>query len=141
MSRMKGSKNETEALVNGQECMVLIDPGSDISNIALGFYESMNPKTEILSMSDFNLNTTGASGYKIPYLGYFEAEWCMPNIEYEPVGIPVLVVPTTGYSGQVPMILVQILLVITGVMFLIILAFLLHGVMYLLHSIYLKLNK
>ena len=84
--------------------MVLIDSGSDISNIALGFYESMNPKTEILSMSDFNLNITGASGYKIPYLGYFEAEWCMPNIEYEPVGIPVLVVPTTGYSGQVPMI-------------------------------------
>ena len=104
MSRMIGSRNETEVLINGQECMALIDSGSDISTIGLGFYESMNPKPELMSMSDFNLNITGASGSKIPYLGYFEAEVCMPNIEHEPVCVPILVVPTTGYSGQVPMI-------------------------------------
>ena len=84
--------------------MALINSSSDISTIGLGFYESMNPKPELMSMSDFNLNITGASGSKIPYLGYFEAEVCMPNIEHEPVCVPILVVPTTGYSGQVPMI-------------------------------------
>ena len=55
-------------------------------------------------MSDFKLNITGASGSKIPYLGYFEAEICMSNVDHEPLTVPVLVVPTTGYSGQVPMI-------------------------------------
>ena len=104
MSRMIGSRNETKVLVNGQECMELIDSGSDISTIGLGFYESMNPKPELLSMSDINLNITGASGSKIPYRGYFEAEVCMPNIEHESVCVPILVVPTTGYSGQEPMI-------------------------------------
>ena len=104
MPRMIGSRNETEVLVNWQECTALIDSGSDISTIGLGFYESMSPKPELMSMSDFNLNITGASGSKIPYRGYFEAEVCMPNIENEPLCIPVLVVPTTGYSGQVPMI-------------------------------------
>ena len=53
-------------------------------------------------MSDFNLNITGASGSKIPYSGYFEAEVCVSNVEHEPM--PILVVPTTGYSGQVPLI-------------------------------------
>ena len=94
MSRMIGSKNEIEVLINGQEYMALIDSGSDISTIGLGFYENMNPKPELMSMSDFNL----------PYLGYYEAEVCMPNIEHEPVCVPIRVVPTTGYSGQVPMI-------------------------------------
>ena len=104
MSRMIGSRNETEVLVNGQECMALIDSGSDISTIGLWFYDNMNPKPELLSMSDFNLNVTGASGSKISYLGYFKTEVCMPNIEHEPICLPVLVVPTTGHSCQVPMI-------------------------------------
>ena len=52
-------------------------------------------------MSDFNLNITGASGSKIPYIGYFEAEVCIPESELEPAIIPILVVPVTKYSGQV----------------------------------------
>ena len=53
-------------------------------------------------MSDFNLNITEASGSKIPYSGYSEAEACMSNVEHEPLAVPALVVLTTGYSGQVP---------------------------------------
>ena len=55
-------------------------------------------------MSDFNLNITGASGSKIPYIDYFEAEVCIPESENEPAIIPILVVPVTKYSGQVPII-------------------------------------
>ena len=56
-------------------------------------------------MSDFNLNITGASGSKIPYIAYFEAEVCIPEREkHEPAIIPILVVPVTKYSGQVPVI-------------------------------------
>ena len=104
ISRMVGSRNESEVLINGQKCMALIDSGSDISTLSEGFYQSMEPKPELFNMADFNLNITGASGSKIPYSGYCEAEVCMSNIEHEPVAVPILIVPTTGYSGQVPLI-------------------------------------
>ena len=64
----------------------------------------MNPKPELLNMSDLKLNITGASGSKVPYSGYFEAEISMSYVDHEPVTAPVLVVPTTGYSDQVPLI-------------------------------------
>ena len=104
VSRMVGSRNESEILINGQKCLALIDTGSDITTICQEFYDKMEPKPKLLDMSDFKLNITGASGSKIPYSGYFEAEICMSNVDHEPLTVPVLVVPTTGYSGQVPMI-------------------------------------
>ena len=64
----------------------------------------MNPKPELLNMSDFKLNITGASGSKIPYSGYFEAEISMSNVDHEPETAPVLAVPTPGYFGQMPLI-------------------------------------
>ena len=104
MSRRAGSRNESEVLINDQKCLTLIDTGSDITTISDGFYQHMNPKPELLNMSDFKLNITGASGSKLPYAGYFEAEISMSNVDHEPVTAPVLVVPTTGYSGQVSLI-------------------------------------
>ena len=65
---------------------------------------TMDPRPELRNMSDFNLNIKGASGSKIPYIGYFEAEVCIPESEHEPAIIPILVVPVTNYSGQVPVI-------------------------------------
>ena len=55
-------------------------------------------------MSEFNLNITGASGSKIPYIGYFESEVCIPESEHESAIIPILVVPVMKCSGQVPVI-------------------------------------
>ena len=101
---MVGSRNESEILINGQKCLALIDTGSDITIICQEFYDKMEPKPKLLDMSDFKLNITGASGSTIPYFGYFEAEICMSNVDHEPLTVPVLVVPTTGYSGQVPII-------------------------------------
>ena len=103
VSRMVGSRNESEILINGQKCLALIDSGSDITTICQEFYDKMEPKPKLLDMSDFKLNIKGASGSKIPYSGYFEAEICMSNEDHEPLTVPVLVFPTTGYSGQVPM--------------------------------------
>ena len=100
----------------------------------------MNPKFELLNMSDFKLNLTGASGSKIPYSGYFEAEICMSKVDHEPVTAPVLVVPTIRYSGQAPLIVVQILLTVSRAVSETIQIYLMHGIMHFLLYRALKLR-
>ena len=104
MSRMIGSINESYIFINGQRCTALIDTGSVVTTICEEFYNSMNPRPELRNMSDFELNITGASGSSIPYLGYIEAQVSMFDIDNDPLTVPVLVVPTTRFSGQVPII-------------------------------------
>lgn len=104
LSRMVGKTNESTIIINGQSCRALIDSGSDITTMSENCFYSMDPRPELRKMSDFKLNITGASGSSIPYIGYFEAEVCMPHCKHEPEIVPVLVVPTTKYSGQVPVI-------------------------------------
>ena len=101
---MVGKTNDSTIMINGQSIRALIDTGSDITAMADKCFFSMDPRPELRNMSDFNLNITGASGSKIPYIGYFEAEVCIPESEHEPAIIPILVVPVTKYSGQVPVI-------------------------------------
>ena len=101
---MVGKTNDSTIMINGQSIRALIDIGSDITTMADKCFFSMDPRPELRNMSDFNLNITGASGSKIPYIGDFEAEVCIPESEHEPVIIPILVVPVTKYSGQVPVI-------------------------------------
>ncbi|MCG8094292.1 MAG: DDE-type integrase/transposase/recombinase [Candidatus Thiodiazotropha endolucinida] len=75
-----------------------------ITTICDDFYQQMDPRPELKDIADFNLNISGASGSKIPYSGYIEAEIKIPEVEHIPLVVPVLVVPTTRYSGQVPLI-------------------------------------
>ena len=56
-------------------------------------------------MSDFHLNITGASGSKIPYIGYIKVEVNIPHFECDSTIVPILIVPLTEYSGQVPVII------------------------------------
>ena len=67
-------------------------------------FNSMDPRPELRSISDFRLNISGASGSSIMYKGYFEAEVCVPQTEHEPEFVSILVVPTTTFYDQVPLI-------------------------------------
>ena len=104
MSRMIGSINESLILINGQKCTALIDTGSVVTTICEEFYNSMNPRPELRDMSNFDLHITGASGSSIPYKGYTEAQVSMSDINHDPVTVPILIVSTTRFSGQVPII-------------------------------------
>ena len=101
---MVGKTNDSTITIDGQPIRALIDTGSDISTMSDKCFNLMDPRPKLRNMSDFNLNITGASGASIPYIGYFEAEVCLPGSEHEPAIVPVLVVPVTKYSGQVPVI-------------------------------------
>ena len=72
---MVGKTNDSTIMINGQSIRALIDTGSDITTMADKCFFSMDPRPELRNMSDFNLNITGASGSKIPYIGYFEPKF------------------------------------------------------------------
>ena len=101
---MVGKTNDSTITIDGQPIRALTDTGSDISTMSDKCFNLMDPRPKLRNMSDFNLNITGASGASIPYIGYFEAEVCLPGSEHEPAIVPILVVPVTKYSGQVPVI-------------------------------------
>ena len=104
MSRIIGSINESFIFINGQKCTALIDTGSVVTTIYEEFYNSMNPRPELRDMSNFDLNITGVSGSSIPYIGFIEAQISMSDIDYDPLTVPILIVSTTMFSGQVPII-------------------------------------
>ena len=71
---MIGSNNESTILINSQSCKALIDTGSTITTMCDQFYNSIDLKPEQRSKSDFHFNIAGASGSKIPYIGYIKVE-------------------------------------------------------------------
>jgi hypothetical protein len=73
-----------------------------VTLILESFYNSLEPKPELLDISDFKLDIVGASGSKIPYKGYIEGDVFIPYILEDCVFIPILVVPGTEYRQSVP---------------------------------------
>ena len=90
--------------INGQKCTALIDTGSVDTTICEEFYNIVNPRPELRDMSNFDLNMTGASGSSISYIGYIEAQVSMSDIDHDPLTVPILILSTTRFSGQVPII-------------------------------------
>ena len=70
LEQMVGRENEGVVYVNGIETRVLIDTGSSISTITEAFIETLNPKPEIRSVDDFDLEIKGAGRQTLPYNGY-----------------------------------------------------------------------
>ena len=56
-------------------------------------------------MSNFHFNITGASGSKKPYIVDIEVEVNIPHFECDSAIVPILIVPVTEYSGQVPVMI------------------------------------
>ena len=102
MSRMIGLINESFIFINGQKYTALTDTGSVVTTICEVFYNSMYPRPELRDRSNFDLNITGASGSSIPYIAYIEAQVSMSDIDHDPLTVPMLIVSTTRFSGQVP---------------------------------------
>ena len=67
---MVGSANVAEIDVNGYTCKALLDSGSMISTISELVLRKLNLVLEILSLENFMLFSSVASGDKLPYTGY-----------------------------------------------------------------------
>jgi hypothetical protein len=102
VDRMVGKANQGKAVICGMEADVLVDSGSMITLISESLYNSLEPKPDLCDITDFNLDIVGASGNKLPYIGYIEGDILIPSILDPGVSVPILVVPDTENRQDVP---------------------------------------
>lgn len=100
-----GEAAESDVLIGDKPCKALLDTGSMVTLLSETFYENLDPKPELLSLTDFQLDIRGASDSSIHYLGYVVLDICIPSVDLPSVSVPVLIVPVTRYSASVPLIL------------------------------------
>ncbi len=100
--RLIGSTNESSIYIEGLEIKALVDTGSMVSTISENFYNNLNPKPELHTLRDMQLNVEAANGQLLPYLGYIEAKVSLPFMDVEPMYIPLLVIPMNAYNEVVP---------------------------------------
>ena len=103
VSGLIGKSNESKILFCGEEITALVDSGSQVTTVSEEYYNSMDPKPPIIPEQVVNLK--GPDGRTLPYIHcvqiYVETQF-MPEIE---IAVPALVVPTTDYNIDVPVIL------------------------------------
>ena len=101
---MVGREHDGVVYINGAETRALIDTGSSISTVTEAFLNTLNPKPEIRSVEDFDLEIKGAGGQTLPYHGYVRANVQVLFLAHRTVTVPLLVVPLTEYNKRVPII-------------------------------------
>ena len=72
----------------GTRTLELIDTGSTLTCISEPFYDSLDPKPELLDTKDFGLSIVSANGSQLPYKGYIEADILTPSFEGIALSIP-----------------------------------------------------
>ena len=98
-----GSENVANMIVAGKVVQCLLDTGSMVTTISEVYYNCcLKDDYPLLSLKTL-IKIEGAGGHNLPYLGYVELEMGIGNCD-KTVFVPVLVVPSTNYSEQVPMI-------------------------------------
>lgn len=102
--RLIGESSENTIIVENVEVKALIDTGSMVSTISESYYYQMENRPDLQDINDFELNVTDANGNEIPYLGYIEAEVRIPNSDITGLFVPLLVVKSTEYNRNIPII-------------------------------------
>ena len=102
---MIGSSNEDNILICGVNTLGLLDSGSRITSISEAFYETLDPKPTLHSITEFGLSVTCANGTELPYKGYIKADIVVPSLGNTTYKAPVLVVENTDYNRRVPVII------------------------------------
>jgi len=97
-----GGDNVGNMMVEGKIIRCLLDTGSMVTTLSEEYYNRHLKTLDLLSLKTI-IKIEGAGGHDLPYSGYVELEMREPSSS-ETLCVPVLVVPTTTYSAQVPMI-------------------------------------
>ena len=75
-----------------------------ITTISEDFYNSLDPKPDFVDIGQFNLKIEAAGGNIIPYSGCIGCTINIPFLGGHVIEIGALVVPTTDYNLEVPVI-------------------------------------
>ena len=100
MVRLIGEANETVTILEGGRVRTLIDSGAQISSVTEGWVESNN--LEIKEVGSL-LDLEGTGGGEVPYLGYVEVNWKVPELEGFERDILLLVIPNSKYGERTPL--------------------------------------
>lgn len=106
LKSLVGVSNECQALVDGVDCLSLLDTGSMVTTISTHFLKSHLQSLPVYPIEDL-LVVKGPLDETLPYLGFVELELSLPvGNESHTVGVfPVLVAPETNYNQRVPLLL------------------------------------
>ena len=102
VSRLIGGSNESTISFCGVKSKALIDSGSMVTTVSESFLKSLCPQPVINSLDDFVLK--GPDGRSLPYLGFIEATIKAEFLCDKEVCVPALVVPSTSYHAEVPIV-------------------------------------
>ena len=97
-----GEVNELIVMVEGQEARALLDSGSQLSAISLGWVKKLKLKPQQLQSI---LQIEGSGGLKVPYLGYVEAHLKIPEIKAFDLEALLLIVPDSAHIQYTPITL------------------------------------
>ena len=103
LSRLVGHSNESIISFCGYETAALIDSGSMVSTVSQEFFETIIPRPQSVDIKELNLSIQGADGNDIPYNDCIWAPVEVPFCD-TPIWVLVLVVPTTRFNQNVPVI-------------------------------------
>ena len=104
MESLIGHANETVVSFCGAEVNALIDSGSQVTTICEEYFNAMTPSPTIVPLEELKLNLEGPDGRKLPYTACTVATIVVPFCP-DPITVLALVVPTTRYNSQVPVLI------------------------------------
>ena len=104
-NRLVGHSNKSRILFCGVETQALIDSRPNFTTVSGEFYRTLLPRPKLLPLATFNLKVQCAGGNNLSYTGCIEAVIEVPFLPNIELAIPVLVVPATEYSSQVPIVI------------------------------------
>ena len=84
--------------------MALIDSGSQITTVSEDFYNSLTPKPILYSVHELGIRVEAAGGHNLSYLGAIAVNIEVPFLGKRVIETGALVLPTTDYSMNVPVI-------------------------------------
>ena len=107
-AHLKGWSNEAPIIVDRQKVTVLINLGAQVSNVSSGICKQLALRVHPV---DRLLELEGTMGSAIPYLEYVEVSLQIPSIRGYCEDVLLLVIPTTTYAKQVPVMVGSKLLI------------------------------
>ena len=89
-------------MVEGQKARTLIDSGSQLSSISLGWVKKLK-----LNLQQFHsvLQIEGSGGLEVPYLGYVETHLRVPEVKDFDTDVLLLTVPDSAHTTHTPITL------------------------------------
>ena len=101
--RLIGKANESTISFCGVEAKALLDSGSQVTTVSEEFYNSLDPRPPTADSEEIDLK--GPDGRSIPYIQCIEVTVGASFLPGQEIETLALVVPTTAYHAQVPIII------------------------------------